>query len=213
MRKITQIFSIILLSWFSLALGQTPKFVEGKQYHIVSNAKTISSAPMDEQVQVIEFFNYGCPACNIIEPELEKWLTNKPADVAFSRVPVVFEDGWEIYAKAYYLAKELHLENKLSPDLFNTIHKKGVNLTDPVLLEAFFINHGVQAADVRSALDSSTAIDLDLKQGQSLAEAYQIMLIPSFIVAGKYKVSGADVKSDSELFEVLDFLIKKAKKH
>ena len=55
-----------------------------------------------KKVEVIEFFWYGCPHCNALQPSLRTWLKQKPADVDFRRVPAVFDDSWVPLTRAYY---------------------------------------------------------------------------------------------------------------
>jgi thiol:disulfide interchange protein DsbA len=109
-------FTLIMLlpnATFAAKTSATPKFVEGKDYKLVTpNMATVTNIIPAGKVQVIEFFSYGCPWCYRLEPYLEKWLAHKPANVDFRRVPVVFESGWDTYAKAYYTAKALDVETK-----------------------------------------------------------------------------------------------------
>ena len=77
------------LGWASspaLAQGQP---VEGTHY-VALGQPVATAAP--GKVEVIEFFWYGCPHCNVFEPMLDAWVKKLPADVAFRRVPVAFRD-------------------------------------------------------------------------------------------------------------------------
>jgi thiol:disulfide interchange protein DsbA len=196
------------------------KFVAGKDYSVLS-AQTISKlnvtpAPKGK-ISVIEFFNYGCPACAYAEPEVEKWLKTKPDDVDFQRMPVAFEQGWDTYAKAYYIAKHLGIEAKITPVLFVAIHGKNdrqyhdLSSTDAMI--NFFVQQGVKKSVAENAFSSASAatLDLQIKQNLQTMQAYQVFGTPTFVVANKYTVGLQQAKSTARFVEILRYLISKAK--
>lgn len=204
-----------LLCFTSVAFAATnSEFVAGKDYQIITPTTSIPSAyqvPNNGKIQVIQFFSYGCPACNHLEPLLEQWLKNKPANVDFIRVPVAFEQGWDVYAKAYFIANAFGVADKLSPLIFNAIHKQGLNLSNESAMQQFFVQHGVSANDFAAAYDYSTAIALNMNQANTMMQAYQVMFIPTFVVAGKYETSaGLTNGDDTKLMQILSYLIQLA---
>lgn len=209
------LFALLLFPLMSLAASsdKNSQFTEGKQYKIVTPSATIPArlqVPANK-VLVVEFFNYGCPWCFHLEPTLEKWLKTKPADVKFERVPVVFERGWQVYAKAYYAAKALNKLDTITPNIFNAIHKKGLNLASEPALEKFFLSQGVSKQDFESAYNFSPGIGVELQRAKSLMLAYKVFQIPTIIVDGKYITNAAMAKgSDKTLMHVVEFLVKKA---
>ncbi|WP_010597856.1 thiol:disulfide interchange protein DsbA/DsbL [Rickettsiella massiliensis] len=96
------------------------------------------------------FFNYACPACYHFEPSLEKWLANKPVYVQFERIPIIFNESWRSLARAFYIAKMLGVEKKLTPQLFKAIHEEKRDLSDPQQQKDFFIEQGVKPSDYES---------------------------------------------------------------
>jgi protein dithiol oxidoreductase (disulfide-forming) len=54
-----------------------------------------------ERIEVIEFFWYGCPYCNQLQPALENWLQRKPADVELRRIPAIFRESWIPHARLF----------------------------------------------------------------------------------------------------------------
>ena len=59
------------------------EFNEGIEYKRLA-APVATSDP--KKVEVVELFWYGCPHCYHLEPDMKKWLKNKPANVVFVRV-------------------------------------------------------------------------------------------------------------------------------
>jgi len=193
----------------STAFAVPTQFVQGKDYKELP--VTSQQSPTEQgKVQVIEFFSYGCPWCFRLESSLEKWLTVKPATVAFQRVPVVFRPSWVILAKAYYTADSLGVADKLTPEIFAAIHNKGVDLANPEAMEQFFINNGVSKKDFESAFNYSPSIDALLNNGDALARQYQIFQIPTIVVGGKYVTDTAMAQGDAQrMMQIVNFLVKK----
>ncbi len=213
------LWTLILISFVACAApadkanGQT--FQVGKDYELVvpaSNQSDHMTQPRIGNVEVIEFFSYGCPACFHFEPTLEKWLATKPADVKFERIPVVFEPGWDVLAQAYYTAKTLGVLDKMTPVIFDAIHDKGKDLTNQTALSEVFVKEGVSKDHFTSAYNFAPGIDAQVLRGDNLMRSYNIYEIPTLVVDGKYKTNVRMTNGDvNRLIEVLNFLIKKEK--
>ena len=93
--------------------------VEGTNYMRLKSPQPVETG---KNIEVIEFFSYGCPHCGELEPHLQTWLKSKPADVTFRRVPVMFQPRWENLARVYYTLDALGEESKLSPEVFAAIY-------------------------------------------------------------------------------------------
>lgn len=211
MKKIlfTAFFMLIPILTFS-----NPQFVEGKQYKVIIPSQSVAARieTPKNKVSVVEFFSYGCPWCFHLEPSLEKWLKTKPNYVKFTRVPVVFEDGWQTYAKAYYTAEALGILDKMTPAIFNAIHVKGLDLTSSDAMQKFFMAHGTSKADFQSAYDFSPGIGMQLEEGQNLILAYHVFAVPTIIVNGKYYTNAELTNgNDQLLMQVVNYLVEKEK--
>ena len=67
-----------------VAVTSAAQVVAGRDYQVLKQAQPTESGA---KVEVIEFFWYGCPHCNALQPSLHAWLKRKPADVEFRRIP------------------------------------------------------------------------------------------------------------------------------
>ena len=63
-----------------------------------------------DKVEVVEVFWYGCPHCNRFQPYLDTWVETLPDHVRFVRMPAIFDEVWELHARAYYIADALGVE-------------------------------------------------------------------------------------------------------
>ena len=179
-------------------------FQAGKDYIVLPAASQQNTG-----TEVVEFFSYGCPACYRTEQPLEQWLNSRKGQFVFERVPVVFHPEWKIYAQAYYIAKALSLNEKLSPLLFEAVQKHRNPLSSSKEMIDFFVKQGVKRDLVESAFNDSTQIDLEIAQGMRLMGSYQIRSVPSFVINGKYRTDGELAGSPERLFKVIDYLLKK----
>lgn len=207
--------TVLLLS-ISIAACSAPQsnasIKAGKDYQVVPSTLGVNAPPSDK-IKVIEFFSYGCPWCFRLEPDLEKWLVSKGKNIEFERIPVVFEPGWDVLAKAYYTAKNLGVDQKIMRPFFVALQTQGEDLSTADDLQAFFVSQGVSAADFQSAYNFSPGIDAQMMQGDKLMRQYGVYSVPSFVVDGRFVTNMAMVDGNTKrLLEVVDYLIDKAKR-
>jgi len=184
-------------------------FEAGKDYQVIPSALGVTT-PANSKIAVIEFFSYGCPWCYHLEPDLETWIAHKPKNVTFERIPVVFEQGWDVLAKIYYTAKDLGVAESLMLPTFAAIQDKGQNLTDPTLMLQFFVAHGVKQQDFESAYSFSPGIDAQMMRGDKLMRQYGIFAVPSFVINGKYMTNMGMAHGDNKrLLQTINYLINK----
>ena len=164
------------------------------------------------KVEVIEFFWYGCPHCYSLEPAMNTWLKNKPANVRFIRQPAVFSELWGKHAKAFFTAEALGVGEKVHADFFDAIQNKKQKLVSEDELAKFFAEHGVKDEDFRAAYNSFS-VDAKLRQAETMAGRYGITGVPAIIVNGKYRVTASTAKSQEKMLSVTDELIKQESAH
>ena len=87
----------------SSALLQAADYKEGVHYKKLSPQQSETG----ENVEVLEFFWYGCPHCYTFEPYLNAWKKSNPDNVDFARVPAIVRPDWEVQARAYYALSNL----------------------------------------------------------------------------------------------------------
>jgi thiol:disulfide interchange protein DsbA len=198
----------VLVTALALASGNAgAQLVEGKNYHRIPNPQPVETG---KKIEVIEFFSYGCPHCAELEPYLDTWLAKLPPDVAFRRVPVMFQPRWVPLAKIYYTLDALGAETKLSPNAFKAIHGSGTALWEPAKFYDWAASQGLDRKKVEEVY-SSFAIDGKMKRAMQLAQQYNIQGVPTVIVDGKFVTSSSDVGTHAQLPGAMDELIQKAR--
>lgn len=159
--------------------------------------------PYDEtggKIEVVEFFNYICPACNAFEPLLQEWKTKLPKDVNVIYVPADFRADFSFYARVYYAAELLGLAEKTHQAVYKAIHEdhklpgEGGEL-DPKRIAAFYAPYGTTPQAFTDAMDSF-AVNTRMAQGHQFMVQCRIQGTPTLVVGGKYLVKGK-TRSDS----------------
>ena len=205
--RLTAFFLVAALCGsFSLyATAQMAAPAEGKEYLRLKNPQPVETG---KNIEVIEFFSYGCPHCGEFEPILQNWLKTKPADVQFRRIPVMFQDRWVPLARIYYTLEALGEEARLSPEVFVAIHSKGQPLWED---KKFFDWAASQGLDRKKVEDmyNSFAIGGKVNRAKMAAQAYQIQSVPLVIVDGKYMSNR--VPSHAAIPPLIDTLVAKAR--
>jgi protein dithiol oxidoreductase (disulfide-forming) len=199
---------VVLLAAVALASGSaSAQLVEGKNYKRLANPQPVETG---KKIEVIEFFSYGCPHCAELEPHLDAWLAKAPQDVAFRRVPVMFQPRWGPLGKIYYTLDALGVESKLSPDVFKAVHGQGISLWDAPKFYDWAATKGLDRKKVEEVF-TSFAIDGKMKRALQLAQQYNVQAVPTVIVDGKFVTSSSDVGTHAQLPAAIDELVAKAR--
>lgn len=206
---IKHLISFALFFFPFITLGA--EFIEGRDYQVIqsSNQDTYKSGP----VHVTEFFSYGCPWCYRLDSAVYQWTVKQGKSIQFTKVPVVFNQNWDTYAKAFYIIDSMSLDKTVNDNLFKTIIVDKQPLDKQQELIEFFKKNGVDASIVESALTHSPSIDLRLKADEALMAKYQINAVPTLVVNNQYKTNLQMAKSEDRLFKILDYLLSEVKKN
>lgn len=164
--------------------------------------------PLAGKIELVEVFNFICPACNQFEPSFETWKAKLPADVRVTYVPAAFGPQWQPYAQAYLVAESMGLDAKSHTAMFNAIHAthtlpgEGQPPNEAAIGE-FYAKYGADAKQFVDAMHSF-ATDAKLNRAKQFMLATGVQGTPTLIVNGKYRVVG---KSFDDMLRIADGLI------
>ncbi|MDQ7989092.1 MAG: thiol:disulfide interchange protein DsbA/DsbL [Candidatus Dactylopiibacterium sp.] len=168
--------------------GVAPAFAQQNVVAINPPQPTLGSG----QIEVIEFFSYGCPHCASFDPLLSQWRTTQQKDVVFKRVPISFgRPDWAALSRLYLTLEALGQTEKLDAAVFDAIHKERVRLDREDVRNDWLARKGV---DVRKFNDTwrSFSVDSQAKRAEQIAAAYKVMGVPYLAIAGKFGIEGGD---------------------
>jgi thiol:disulfide interchange protein DsbA len=165
-----------------------------------------TTPPNPSRVQVIDFFWYGCPYCNLFEPAIENWLDSKPDNVDFIRVPAITRQGWTYYARTFFTAEALGVLDRLHRQLYTAIHPEGRELDKMDELAEFFAEHGIDRSRFEEAFNSDE-VNQKVKEAGRLTRRYGIESVPAVVVNGKYRTNPELAGGASRILDVVNKLI------
>jgi len=203
MKMVTGWLLALVLPCFIATAALAQDYQEGKEYLALASPQPTSAG---DRIEVVELFWYGCPHCYRLEPLLAEWLTSKPDDVVFTRMPAVLGPSWELYGKAYYTAEFLGVLDKIHQALFSALHTDRKKISDEAALQDLFVAQGVSAEDFRNTFNSF-AVSVKLNNAKQMTKRYAITGVPTVIINGKYSTSASQAGSNENIIKVMDFLI------
>lgn len=189
------------------AAGPPP--VEGTDYVLIPNGQPFE--PAAGKIEVAEVFNHVCPACAGFQPLVSAWKAKLPADVNFVYVPAQFGGPFDTYARAFYAAQALGLQDKTHDALYRAIHidrsLKGEHGQDtPQDIGRFYQAYGADPAQFAETM-GSFAVEGKLAKAKQFAQRSGIEGTPTLIVAGKYRVTGGEGSSRADQVRIANQLI------
>ena len=191
-------------------MQQSFKYEEGTHYTRFVPSQPTMGGP--DQVQVAEFFWFGCPHCFDLEPFMARWEEDMPAGVRVVRVPVAWNRAAALHAKMHYTAEALVNTGVIKDGdefraaAFEEFHQRGNRLLSESSMKKLFARFGVSDAEFEAAWNSFD-VDRKLRLAQDLASRYSIDSVPAIVVNGKYKTGAGQAGGNPALFEVIDELI------
>lgn len=191
----------------ALASAQLPsRYVAGEHYTELSGSVANTGG---DQVEVIEFFLYGCPHCHDFEPQLTDWVQELPEGVTFKRVPVTFGPAGPTYARIFYTAKSLGVLDELHSDIFDAIHEDDRPLMKEDDIRAFFVEHGVSGDEFDQTFNGD-AVDKKINAATVQMQGHQVTSVPSLGVDGRYWINKRQAGGNQAMLDVADYLVERA---
>jgi thiol:disulfide interchange protein DsbA len=175
-------------------LAATPVFaqapVAGKDFQLITPPQP---TPSGKNVEIIEFFWYGCPHCAHLQPSLSEWLKKKPADVAFRSQPAAFDENWTQLARTFFAIEVTGSQEQLHHPLFDAIHKsKKLNpaalVKDP---KALFDWVGTQKVDTKKFTEAYNSFSVVSKTQRTVdtTSAYGVNGTPALAIDGRFLIA------------------------
>lgn len=188
------------------AATEIPGLVRGQDYEIVPNGQPFD--PLNGKIEVVEVFNYVCPACGMFQPLMNGWKARQQPDVRVTYVPAPFGGRWDNYVRAYYTAESMGIAAKTHDAVFKAIHVdrtlQGERGDDsPADIAKFYAGFGVDAKQFESTM-SSFAVNAKFSRARQYIARVGANSTPSILVNGRYKVRG---RSWEDVLRIADAIV------
>lgn len=184
--------ALALLGAGALGAGLAPRLAFGQDDEEVLTEALVLRDPdipvagnPDGDITIVEYFDYNCPSCRKIAPELSQVVQDD------GKVRLVLKD-WPILGEVSVIASRMALACKYQ-DKFIQAHDAliGINskLTEPRIGE-LLAGAGIDVERAKRDLAANAkAIDAVIARNGDQAQAFGFKGTPSFIV-GKFRVPG-----------------------
>jgi thiol:disulfide interchange protein DsbA len=180
--------------------------VAGRDYQELSPPRPVSTG---ERVEVIEFFYYGCPVCYEAQPHIARWLMRAGPGLTLLRVPAVFTESSESFARTFYALGAMNHVARLHWPVYDNHHFDGRQLSEENNIVAWVGANGVDAARF-AELWRSDAVKAQIDAAKKALVTYDIKGVPSFVVDGRYVTSARMAGGVKEVMAVVEHLVARA---
>lgn len=162
-----------------------------------------------DKIEVLEFFQYGCPHCRAMEPLIETWQGQQSDDVQLQRVPVAFNAGMAPWQRLYYSLEgmgRLDLHNAV----FNTVQTERNPLNSRDRAVEWAVKQGLDKAKFEAMYDSF-GVGTKVNRANQLIKGYKLESVPTMVINGRYMTSPALSGGYPQTLEVASQLIQKVR--
>lgn len=168
--------------------------------------KPIQPTENPARIEVVDFFWYGCPACNAFLAPLTAWKKKLPADVNYRYLPVSFDPRNEPHTRLFFTLEALNKVDELHARVFEEMHKNKKPLRNAEEIADFAAARGI---DKKLWLDTfnSFSVQTKVKRAQQVWMGYKIDGTPSIGIDGRYATAPSVAGSGEAALAVTDFLI------
>jgi thiol:disulfide interchange protein DsbA len=211
MRLLSLLRPLLATVAFVAAAGASAAdFKDGLDYNTVNTPRPDTG----KKVEVLEFFMYHCPHCNVLDPVLADWVKKNNDKIVFRRMHM----GDDAQAKAFYTLEAMNaLGNGMHEKIFRAIHVDHNRLNTDAALQDFVVKNGVDKAKYVEAFNSF-GVQTKLKRAQQVATQYKLDSVPALVIDGRYTTSPAVAghgltsadAAHKAMFAVVDSLVAKS---
>lgn len=106
------------------------------------------------QIEVVQFFSYGCSHCKNFDPVFEAWRKTAAKDVSVRLVHVGFNKNFEPLQRIYYALESLGQAQALNGKVFKAFQDEKKRLDQPEVLFPWVAEQGVDRAKFEAAYQS-----------------------------------------------------------
>jgi thiol:disulfide interchange protein DsbA len=198
MKKLFSLFVVLLMA-APLAWAQS-----NYQYSEIKPPQPVEV--QGKNIEVVEFFWYGCPHCYNLEPLIETWVKKLPPDVQFRRIPAVFNERWGHDATIYYAFEAMGLLDKLHRPFFDAIHRDRLRTDNQQALSEWLQKNGVDPKKFIETM-KSFSVQTKARRATQLTTAYKIEGTPAMAVQGRYTVNTEQGRTREGMLETVSYLV------
>ena len=206
MRRVLTALLFLLLPLAALAQPIAPGYREGVDY--VSLKQPIPTYAKGK-IEIAEVFSYACVHCFHFQPEVNKFKQTMAKDVRWEYVPAAFGGHWDVFARAYFAAQILGVQQKTHDAVFSGIFVENkIKTGSPDELADLYASLGADRAKFLAAFNGADAT-ARLAKAREFGLRSGVQGTPTLIINGKYRVAGREETGVAGMFRTAEFLVAK----
>jgi len=204
--------ALALLVFFSGSAAAQQPAESQKTIRAAIEYRIIKPQPLSVNggIEVIDFFWYGCPHCHNLQPALERWISQKPADVTVRLIPAVLRESWAPHARIYYTLEALGEIERLHQRVYYGYHVEELAMSKPEVVSNWAARNGIAPERWDEAYNSSS-VQRKVEEAARLSRAYSVTGTPSLVVNGRYLTSSSMSESLNGVVMIVDGLVQKVR--
>jgi protein dithiol oxidoreductase (disulfide-forming) len=222
MRKAWLIAGVLAAAAAASGARAETSWIEGQHYFTLDPVQPTDVAP--GKIEVVEIFSYGCPACNLFYPIVDKIRAALPSNAQLKYLPASWhpEEDWKMFQRAFFAAQSLGIAEHAHTAVFDAVWKTGELATMdaasgrlkaqlPTLADAagFYARVAkINAADFLQAAHSFS-VDASMRQADAQIRAYQVDETPTMVINGKYRLTPRSAGGNDAFVALVQWLIRK----
>jgi thiol:disulfide interchange protein DsbA len=159
------------------------------------------------KIEVAEVFSYACIHCAQFQPSVDIWLKKLPSDVRYEYVPAVFQQVWENFARAYFAAKILGVQERTHDAIFKAVHiEHTVATPSPEGIADWYATQGVDRTKFLDTMNSF-GVTAQVNRAKQFALRTGINGTPTIVINGKYRVEVNSDRGFEGMLHTVDYLL------
>jgi thiol:disulfide interchange protein DsbA len=158
----------------------------GAEYLQLASPQPVQA--VGKKVEVVEFFMYTCPHCNVLEPFLADWVKKQGDKIAFRRIHMPMTAQNDPVAHLYLTLEAMGKLDEMHAKVFKAIHVDRVRLNKDDVIIDWVSKNGVDKAKFVDTWNSF-GVMTKLKRLPATLDAYKINSVPTLVVDGRLMTS------------------------
>lgn len=219
MRYLNKLLGALALATVASMAGATPEHPQnGVDYLTLPQAQETGTG---DKVEVIEFFAYYCPHCNVYEPRLAEWVRKQGDNIVFKRVHVPRDENVLPQQRLFYTLEALGILEQYHGKVFEAMHQQRLRLNRDEQVFDWAAQNGIDREKFINAY-RSFGVQASVRRAGHMMQNYRINYWPVVVVGGKYVTSPSQVgenmrgepterEQQEASLKVMDYLVQKAK--
>jgi thiol:disulfide interchange protein DsbA len=157
----------------------------GAEYVQLASPQPVQA--VGKKVEVVEFFMYTCPHCNVLEPFLADWVKKTGDKVTFRRIHMP-QSANDPLAHLYLTLEAMGKLDEMHPKIFKAIHGDRVRLNKDDVIIDWVSKNGVDKAKFVETWNSF-GVMTKFKRLPATLDAYKVNSVPTLVVDGRLMTS------------------------